>query len=81
MCCEAYSAAAFGLEPPSSTPMMSLSFMINRSWPSIVHLGARPFAEQNHAVAGPSRPCAITVAVVAAAPGPTAMTSPCEGFS
>jgi len=27
--------------------MMSLSFMIRSSWPSIVDLGARPFAEQD----------------------------------
>ena len=48
---DAAQAAFLSAAAPSITPMMSDSFMIRRSSPSILHLRARPFAEQ-HAVAG-----------------------------
>src|SRR5581483_3860184 len=64
---------------PSITPRMSLSFMMRSSSPSIFtsvpdHLPnstRSPFLTSG----GTSRPCSSR------APGPTAMTSPCMGFS
>src|SRR4029077_20161340 len=73
--------AAFFLAaaPPSMTPMTSDSFMIRRSWPSI--FTSVPDHLPNNTVSPTFRSIGISLPLSSRPPGPTAMISPCEGFS
>jgi hypothetical protein len=61
------------------TPMMSLSFMIKSSWLSI--LTSVPDHLPNSSRSPTWMSIGIRLPLSSRPPGPTAMTSPCEGFS
>ena len=71
--------AIWKLDLPSSTPMMSLSFMISSSWPSI--LTSVPDHLPNSTLSPFLTSRATSLPLSSRAPGPTAMISPCWGFS